>query len=61
VKTSTDRHSKALSLYRRAFDDVVSDLIKVKAADNSERLARRVKPDPTRPGRGHDGRGRVRA
>jgi hypothetical protein len=37
VKTNTARHSKVLSLYRLAFDDVVSDLRKVKTADTPER------------------------
>ena len=40
VKTNTGRHSKALSLYRLAFDDVVSDLLKVKPADISEGAGR---------------------
>ena len=31
-ETNTARHSTAASLYRLAFDDVVSDLLKVKAA-----------------------------
>jgi len=42
VKTSTDRHSKALSLYRLAFDDVVSDLLKAKPADTSERTGQKA-------------------
>jgi hypothetical protein len=31
VKASTDPHSKAVSLHRLAFDDVVSGLLKVKS------------------------------
>jgi hypothetical protein len=52
VKTGTDRHSKALSLYQRAFDDVVSDLIKVKAADTSERASQRSETRPNKAGKG---------
>jgi len=42
VKTNTGRHGTALSLYRLAFDDVVSDLLKVKPADTSERAGQRA-------------------
>ena len=42
VKTNTGRHSKALSLYRLAFDDVVSDLLKVKPADTSEKTGQKT-------------------
>jgi len=46
VKTNTGRHSKALSLYRLAFDDVVSELVKVKAVDTSERSGQKAEPRP---------------
>ncbi len=46
MKTNTGRHSKALSLYRRAFDDVVSDLLKVKPADTSERAGQKAETRP---------------
>jgi len=46
VKTNTGRHSKALSLYRLAFDDVVSDLLKVKPADPSERTGQKTEKRP---------------
>jgi hypothetical protein len=42
VKTNPGRHSKAPSLYRLAFGDVVSDLLKVKPAANSERAAQKA-------------------
>jgi hypothetical protein len=42
VKTNPERHSKAPSLYRLAFDDVVSDLLKVKPAATSERAAQKA-------------------
>jgi len=42
VKTNTGRHSKTLSLYRLAFDDVVSDLLKVKPAATSERAGQKA-------------------
>jgi hypothetical protein len=42
VKTTTGRHSEAPSLYRLAFDDVVSDLLKVKPATTSERAAQKA-------------------
>ena len=42
VKTSTGRHSTAPALYRRAFDDVVSDLLNVKPAATSERAAQKA-------------------
>ena len=46
MKTNTGRHSKALSLYRLAFDDVVSDLLKVKPADTSERTGQKTETRP---------------
>jgi hypothetical protein len=46
VKTNTSRHSKALSLYRLAFEDVVSDLLKVKPADTSERAGLKAETRP---------------
>jgi len=48
VKTNTARHSSAASLYRLAFDDVVSDLLKVKAATVAETTSRPV-ARPIRP------------
>jgi hypothetical protein len=36
VKKSTGKHGKALSLYRLAFEDAVSGLIKAKQADISD-------------------------
>jgi hypothetical protein len=56
VKTTTDRHT-ALSLYRLAFDDVVSDLLKVKVADTSERADRKA---DTRPNKARKGARRKR-
>lgn len=52
VKKSTGRHSKALSLYRLAFDDVVSDLLKVKAADPSERAGQKTETAPNKARKG---------
>jgi hypothetical protein len=48
VKTNTDRHGKGVSLYRRAFDDVVSDLLKVKAADTSEKAGQKTETGPSK-------------
>jgi len=42
VKTTTGRHNEAPSLYRLAFDDVVSGLLKVKPAATSERAAQKA-------------------
>jgi hypothetical protein len=52
VKTNTGRHSKALSLYRLAFNDVVSGLLKVKAADIAEGAGQKpeTRPNKTRKG-----------
>ena len=57
MKTNTGRHSKALSLYRLAFDDVVSDLLKMKVADTPERAGRKA---DTRPNRARKGARRKR-
>jgi hypothetical protein len=42
------RRSKALFLYRLAFDDVVSDLLKVKPADPSERAGQKAHTWPSK-------------
>jgi len=42
MKTNTGRHRTAGSLYRLAFNDVVSDLLKVKAAAVAETTPRPV-------------------
>ena len=54
MKTKTARHSTAPALCRLAFDDVVSDLLKVKvaAADTTQRLDRKSE---TRPSKARDG------
>jgi hypothetical protein len=52
VKTSTDRHSTALSLYRLAFDDVVSALLKVKVAETAERADRKADTRPNKARKG---------
>jgi hypothetical protein len=46
VKTSTGRPSKALSPYRLAFDDVVSDLLRVKPADTAEGAGQKAETRP---------------
>jgi hypothetical protein len=46
VKKITDRHSKAPSLYRLAFEEAVSALIKAKQADISENVAQKVGARP---------------
>jgi hypothetical protein len=46
VKANTGRDSKAPSLYRLAFDDVVADLLKVKPADASERAGEKADTRP---------------
>jgi hypothetical protein len=46
------QHSKALSLYRLAFDDVVSGLLKVKAADSPERVDRKAEMRPNKAKKG---------
>ena len=55
MKTNTARHSKALSLYRLAFNDVVSDLLKVKPADIAEGAGQKAE---TRPNKAKKGSGR---
>lgn len=52
VKTNPGRHKKAPSLYRLAFDDVVSDLLKGKTADTPERADRTAERRPTKVRRG---------
>ncbi len=52
MKKSTGRHRKALSLYRLAFEDAVSGLIKAKQADLSEKAARKVGPRPKKTKKG---------
>lgn len=52
VKTRTGRHSKVLSVYRLAFDDVVSGLLKVKAADIVERAGQKAETRPSKSGKG---------
>jgi hypothetical protein len=52
VKTSTDRHSTALSLYRLAFDDVISALLKVKVAETAERADRKADTRPNKARKG---------
>jgi hypothetical protein len=60
VKKSTGKHSKALSLYRLAFEDAVSGLIKAKQADISdisEKAAQKVgaRPKKTKKGSRRNG------
>ncbi len=45
-KKSTGRHRKAPSLYRLAFEDAVSGLIKAKPADISDKAAQKVGARP---------------
>lgn len=52
MKTNPWRHSKAPSLYRLAFDDVVSDLLKVKTADTPERADQTAERRPNKVRRG---------
>jgi hypothetical protein len=52
VKRNPGRHSKAPSLYRLAFGDVVSDLLKVKTADTPERADRTAARRPNKVRRG---------
>jgi len=52
VKTNTARHSKALSLYRLAFNDVVSDLLKVKPADIAEGAGQKAETRPNKAKKG---------
>jgi hypothetical protein len=49
MKTNTVRPSTAPPLYRLAFDDVVSDLLKVKAAaDTSQRAGQKTQTRPNK-------------
>ena len=57
MKKSTGRHRKAPSLYRLAFEDAVSGLIKAKQADLSEKAAQKVgaRPKKTKKGSRRNG------
>jgi hypothetical protein len=46
VKKNTGRHSKAPSLYRLAFEEVVSSLLSAKPADLSEKAAQEAGARP---------------
>ena len=46
MKKNTGRPSKALSLYRLAFEDAVSGLRKAKPADTSENVTERADTRP---------------
>jgi hypothetical protein len=48
VKKNTGRHSKAPSLYRLAFEEVVSGLLSAKPADLSEKAAQKAGARPKR-------------
>jgi len=52
VKKSTGRHRKAPSLYRLAFEDAVSGLIKAKQADISDKAVQKVGAQPKRAKKG---------
>ena len=52
MKTNTARHSTAGSLYRLAFNDVVSDLLKVKAADIAEGAGQKAETRPNKAKKG---------
>ena len=52
MKKSTGRHRKAPSLYRLAFEDAVSGLIKAMPADISEKAARKVGARPKKAKKG---------
>jgi hypothetical protein len=52
VKKDTGRHSKALSLYRLAFEEVVSGLLKVKPSDTSEKAAQKAEARPKKARKG---------
>ena len=52
MKKSTGRHRKALSLYRLAFEDAVSGLIKRKQADISDKAVQKVGAQPKRAKKG---------
>jgi hypothetical protein len=52
MKTNTARHSTAASLYRLAFNDVVSDLLKMKAADIAEGAGQKAETRPNKAKKG---------
>jgi len=52
VKKNTGRHRKAPSLYRLAFEDAVSDLLKVKPADTAETAAQKAEARPKKAKKG---------
>lgn len=52
MKKSTGRHAKAPSLYRVAFEEAVSGLIKAKQADISEKAAQKVGARPKKAKKG---------
>jgi hypothetical protein len=52
VKKSTGRHRKAPSLYRLAFEEALSGLIKRKRADISDKAARKVGARPKKAKKG---------
>ena len=61
MKTSTGRHSTAPSLYRRAFDDVVSDLLNVKPAATLEAATQKAEARLKTARKGQGGKGKVSA
>ncbi len=52
MKKGTGRHTKAPSLYRVAFEEAVSGLIKAKQADISEKAAQKVGARPKKAKKG---------
>jgi hypothetical protein len=52
VKKNTRRHSKPLSLYRLAFEEAVSDLLKVKRADVDQTAAQKAEARPKKAKKG---------
>jgi len=52
VKKSSGRHRKVPSLYRLAFEDAVSGLIKRKQADISDKAVQKVGAQPKRAKKG---------
>lgn len=57
MKKNTRRHSKALSLYRRAFEEAVSDLLKVKPADIAKKAAQKAEARPKKAKKGSKRKG----
>jgi hypothetical protein len=57
VKKITGRHSKTPSLYRLAFEEALSGLIKAKQTDISEKAAQQVgaRPKKVKKGSGRKG------